>query len=442
MNIVVEKQPKCLASLRVEIPADKVSGERARIVAGFSRQAKIPGFRPGKAPTKVIEKKYEKEISDELRDRLMQEGCDEALKQESLKVLNFGVPENTEFLADGGFTFSTTLILSPEIQMPEYKGVRVKVPSATVPDEDIVAQLNNLRERFAEYEDIEGRSALAEDFVVIDYTATTGGQSLDEFLGKPSGYLGRRDGFWLRLNEESFLPGFALQLEGLNVSETRLVTVTLAEDFPINELKGREIVFNVTIKELKSAKLPELDDEFANKLAPDKTMEEIKDIIRQNMELERRNKIDEMKLTQIVEHFNTLIDFEIPEELLAVETQNQADAMVNRGIQSGMSEEDVAAQQSEIFAVAGSQALSNVKSNFILQEIAIAEKLQVSDQELIEHLFTVAQSRKVAPKKFISDLQRSGRLPGIRNSMLAGKAIDFVVEHATVEESTETIINE
>ena len=74
MNIVVEKQPKCLASLRVEIPADKVSGERARIVAGYSRQAKIPGFRPGKAPAKVIEKKYEKEISEELRDRLMQEG--------------------------------------------------------------------------------------------------------------------------------------------------------------------------------------------------------------------------------------------------------------------------------------------------------------------------------------------------------------------------------
>ncbi|OYU99030.1 MAG: hypothetical protein CFE26_26515, partial [Verrucomicrobiales bacterium VVV1] len=126
----------------------------------------------------------------------------------------------------------------------------------------------------------------------------------------------------------------------------------------------------------------------------------------------------------------------------AAETQNQADAMVNRGIKAGMSEEEVAAQQSEIFEAAGSQALSNVKTNFILQEIAIAEKLRISDQELVQHLMTIAQSRKVAPKKFIKDLQRSGRLPSIRNSMLVGKAIDFVVEHATVEETTETTIDE
>lgn len=442
MNIVVEKQPKCLASLRVEIPADKVSGERARIVAGYSRQAKIPGFRPGKAPAKIVEKRYEKEISEELRDRLMQEGCDEALKQESLKVLDFGVPSSTEFLADGGFTFSTTLLLAPEIQLPEYKGVSVKVPPTAVPDEDIVAQLNTLRERFADFEAIEGRAAQAEDFAVIDYTSTTEGKPLDEFLGKPAGYLGGRDGFWVRLNEESFLPGFAVQLEGQNVGETRDVTVTIGDDFPLSDLRGKEVVFNVTLKELKSAKLPELDDELAAKLAPGKTMEEIKDIIRQNMEIERRRKIDDMKVNQIVAHFNSLVDFEIPEELLAAETQNQADAMVNRGIKAGMSEEEVAAQQSEIFEAAGSQALSNVKTNFILQEIAIAEKLRVSDQELVQHLMTVAQSRKVAPKKFIKDLQRSGRLPSIRNSMLVGKAIDFVVEHATVEETTEATINE
>ncbi|OYV07163.1 MAG: trigger factor, partial [Verrucomicrobiales bacterium VVV1] len=315
MNIVVEKQPKCLASLRVEIPADKVSGERARIVAGYSRQAKIPGFRQGKAPAKVVEKKYEKEITEELRDRLMQDGCDEALKQESLKVLDFGVPSSTEFLADGGFTFSTTLLLAPEIQLPEYKGVSVKVPPTAVPDEDIVAQLNTLRERFADFEVIEGRAAQAEDFAVIAYTSTTEGKPLDEFLGKPAGYLGGRDGFWVRLNEESFLPGFAVQLEGLNVGETRDVTVTIGDDFPLSDLRGKEVVFNVTIKELKSAKLPELDDELAAKLAPGKTMEEIKDIIRQNMEIERRRKIDDMKVNQIVEHFNSLVDFEIPEEL-------------------------------------------------------------------------------------------------------------------------------
>ncbi|WP_338286720.1 trigger factor [Luteolibacter sp. LG18] len=439
MNIVVEKQPKCVATLRVEIPAEQVSGERERIVAGYTKQAKLPGFRPGKAPRKVIEKRYEKEISEELRDRLMQEGCDEALRKESLKVLDFGVPESTEFTADGGFSFSTRILLAPEITLPEYKGIPVKVPAVAVPDEELNKQLDGLRERFADFNTLEGRALQTGDFAVIDYTSTTEGKPLEEFLGKPAGYIGGREGFWVRINDDSFLPGFAAQLVGLNAGDSKEVTVTIPADFPLSDLREKEVVFAVTVKELKEAVLPELDDELAAKLAPGKTLEEIKTIIRDNMERERRRQIDDLKVNQIVEHFNTQVEFDVPEELLAQETQNQADAMVRQGIQSGLSQEEVEAQQTEIFANAGSQAKSNIKTNFILQEIARAENISVSDQELVNHLVAIANSRKQAPKKFIRDLQRSGRLPGVRNSMLVGKAIDFVVENAKVEETSEPL---
>ena len=439
MNIVVEKQPKCVATLRVEIPAEKVSGERDRIVAGYTRQAKIPGFRPGKAPRKVIEKRYEKEIDEQLRDTLMQEGCDEALRQESLKVLDFGVPDSTEFTPDGGFSFSTKMLLAPEITLPEYKGIGVKVPAAAVPDEELDKQLNGLRERFADFETIEGRAAETGDFAVIDYTGTVEGKPIEEAIGKPAGYIAGRENFWVRLDEGSFLPGFAAQLVGLSVGEARNVTVSIPDDFPLSDLRGKDVDFAVTLKELKAAKLPDLDDELAAKLAPGKTMEEIKTIIRENMENQRRRQIDDLKVNQIVEHFNAQVEFDVPDELLNQETQNQADAMVQRGIQSGMTEEEVAAQQTEIFENAGSQAKTNIKTNFILQEIARAENLSVSDQELVQHLVAIAQSRKVAPKKMIKDLQRANRLPGIRNSMLVGKAIDFVVSHANVEETNEAL---
>lgn len=436
MNIVVEKQPKCVATLRVEIPAEKVSGERERIVAGYANQARIPGFRPGKAPLKVVEKRYQKEIGEELRDRLLQEGCDEALRKEDLKVLDFGVPESAEFLPDGGFSFSTTLLLAPDFQLPEYKGVEVKVPSTEVPDAELDKQIQGLRERFADFKDIEGRAAKSGDFAVIDFTSTLDGKPVEEALGKSAGFLGGREGFWVRLEEESFMPGFAVQLEGQNPGETREVKVTVPEDFPLSDARGKEISFQVTLKELKEADLPELDDEFAGKLAPGKTLEEIKDIIRTNLAGERKRRIDDMKVNQIVEHFSK-VDLELPDAILQAETQNQADAMVQRGARSGLSPEDLAAQQSDIFAAAGDQAVSNLKTNFILQEIARAEGLAVNDQELVQHLITIAQGRKVQPKKFIRDLQRAGRLPAIRNSMLVGKAIDFVVEHAKVEETNE-----
>lgn len=442
MNIVVEKQPKCVATLRVEIPADKVSGQREKIVKGYASQARVPGFRPGKAPRAVVEKRFQKEITEELNGVLINEAYDEALKQESLNVLDFGVPEDVTTQPDGSVTFVSKLTLAPEVTLPEYKGVAVTIPPLAVPDEEVDAQLTALQERFADFKDIEGRAAAMGDFGVIDYTSTVEGKPTDEFIGKSASYLSGRDGFWVRLDEKAFLPGFAAQLVGLNVGDSKEVAVTLPEDFPVADLRNKELVFQVTLKELKEAQLPALDDELANKLAPGKTMEDIKDIIRENMAGERRRKIDDMKVNQIVAHFNAQVDFELPEELVNQETQNQANAMVQRGVQSGMSEDEITSQQDEIFASAGHQALSNLRTNFILQEIARAEKITVSDQELVNHLVQIATARKVAPKKFIKDMQRAGRIQNIRSSMAIGKTIDFLVEHANVTESADTTIDE
>jgi trigger factor len=442
MNIVVEKQPKCVATLRVEIPAEKVQGQRDQIVRGYASKARVPGFRPGKAPRAIIEKRFEKEITEELNDRLFNEAFDEALKQEDLKVLDFGIPEGLTTSPDGALSFTSKLTLAPEVQLPEYKGVTVTVPPLAVPDEDVQAQLTALQERFADFKDIEGRPAAMEDFAVIDYSSTVEGKPTEEFIGKPAGYLSGREGFWVRLDEKAFLPGFAAQLVGMNVGDSKEITITLPEDFPVADLQNREMVFTTAIKELKEAILPELNDELAGRLAPGKTMTELTDIVRENMQAERKRKIDDMKVNQIVAHFNNQVDFELPEELITQETQSQADAMVQRGVQSGMTEDEIQSQQAEIFASAGHQAVTNLRTNFILQEIARIEKITVTDAELVNHLARIAQSRKLAPKKFIKDMQRAGRLPSIRSSIGIGKAIDFLVEHAEVIESAEAALTE
>jgi trigger factor len=437
MNITVEKQPNCIATLRVEVPSDTVKTERAKIVSGYAAQARIPGFRPGKAPKNVIEKKFQSAIVEELDDLLVRRAYDEALRQEALKVLNFGIPQNLHHNDDGTLTFNAVLTLAPDVQLPDYKGITVKAPSGEVTDAEIDTQLQGLQERFADYSDIEGRSAQPGDLAVIDFTSTLDGQPLEEALGKSAGYLAGREGFWLKLDENSFLPGFAAQVEGLNSGDSKDIALTIPEDFPLSDLRGKEVVFQVALKGLKEVVLPELTDEFAAKVTGGKTLEELRSLAKQQIETEKRRQIDDYKVNQIVEHFNSLVDFELPEDLLRHETQGQADALVERGVKSGMSEDEIAAQQAEIFATAGDQARTNLKTNFILQEIARTEGISVSDQELVNHLAMIAQSRKQAPKKFIKDLQRGGRLPGIRNSMLVGKAIDFVLEHATVEETAD-----
>lgn len=439
MNIVVEKQPKCVATIRVEIPADTVSGERNQIVRGYSSKARIPGYRPGKAPRSLIEKRFEKEITGELHENLINAAYKQTIQQESLKVLDFGVPENVEEHGDGTITFESRLMLAPEVQLPDYKGITVKIPPLAVPAEELDAQLDGLRQQFADFEDIEGRAAEMGDMAVIDYTSTVDGQPTDEFLGKSAGYISGRDGFWVKLDEKAFLPGFPEQLVGMAGGDSREIKLILPEDFAVAELAGKEITFHTTLSSLKSMLLPELDDALAQRLAPGKTMEEIRDIIRGNMENERRRKIDDMRVSQIVAYLNEQVDFELPDELIIQETQNQADSMVEQGIRSGMTEGDIAAQQAEIFASAGNAAATSLRANFVLQEIGRAEKITVSDNELVNHLANIATSRKIAVKKFIRDLQRADRLQSIRQSMTVGKVIDFLLEHATVEETTAAI---
>ncbi|MFZ9940676.1 MAG: trigger factor [Luteolibacter sp.] len=442
MKILVEKQPNCTATLRVEIPADKVQNERQKVAQSLASKAKVPGFRPGKAPRAVIEKRFNKEIEAESRETLINSALDEAIKQEDLKVLDFGRVEDLSNAADGGLSFSTRLTLAPEVKLPDYKGIKVTVPSAELPDEDLQGQLETLRERFADFNDVEGRAAEMGDFAVINYTSTIDGKPSGEVLGKSLGYLEGREGFWVRIDEKTFLPGFAAQLVGMKPGEQCDITVTLPEDFPVADLRNRQMTFATTLGELKQSILPELNDELAERLAPGKTLAEITEIIRTNMAQERKRRIDDMKVNQIVAHFTNQADFELPEDLVAQETQNQADAMVRRGVQSGVSEEQIQSQQDDIFANAKQQAVSNLRANFILQEIARAEKILVNDQELVGHLIQLAAARKVAPKKFIADMRRSGRISSIRSSMIIGKAIDFLVEHADVVESAEATLAE
>jgi len=437
MNITVEKQANCKATLKVEIPADKVNGQRQSIVSNYAGKARVPGFRPGKAPLSVIEKRYQKQIDDELNENLFHLAVDEAIKKNSLKVLDFGAPEDLLTSPDGGMAFTTLLTIAPEVTLPEYKGIEVKIPSEDVPAEDLEAQLKQLQERFADFEDIAGRGAEMGDFAVIDYTSTVDGKPTEEFLGKSAGYIAGREGFWLKLDEKAFLPGFAAEVVGMKPGDSKDITVTIPDDFPVADLVGKEVVFATALKELKTSILPELNDEFADKLAPGKTFAEIKEMILENMQEERKRKIQDAKVNQIIAHFTSKANFELPDELVQQETQSQADAMVRRGMQVGMDEETIASQEAEIFASATNQAINNLRTNFILQEIAATEKLVVTDGELVSHLSQMAAQRKMAPKKFIKDLQRSGRIPSVRNSLLISKAIDFVVSEAKVEVSEE-----
>ncbi|MFU8893598.1 MAG: trigger factor [Luteolibacter sp.] len=436
MNIVVEKQPKCVAILRAEIPAETVTERRDKIVNRYASKARIPGFRPGKAPKAVVAKKFGSEVQEELAEILFSEACQKGMEQEDLKVIQFGAPVDMR-ITETGCTFETTLTLAPDFKLPEYKGVSITIPKQPDIEAELEKALEELRQRQADFQNVDGRAAKEGDFLVCDYSSTLDGKPTSEAVGKDVGYLTGRENFWIKVDEASFLPGFATQVTGIQVGETREFPLTLPEDFPISDLSGKELQFKVEAREIKEAVLPELNDELAAKVLPGQSLEQLKDLIRENIRNEQERRSSDMKVNKIVEALLASTSFEVPEALVRQETQSQADSMVDRGIQQGLSNEEIAAHQAEIFNQATARAESNLRSNFILQEIARAESLVVADNELLNHLAQIAMSRKEQPKKLIKQLANEGRIEGIRRSMLIGKAIDFLLEHANVSEADE-----
>ena len=435
MNIRLEKKEKCLATLSIEVPAETVADERAKVLKAFVTQARIPGFRPGKAPKAVIEKAHGEDISREVESRLIQNSFQEALKEnEDLKVLNVKNPENVTHQPDGSFSFDAELITSPEFSLPEYKGLAIDVPKVDVTDKIVDENLEQLRQRFADYEDIEGRAAEKGDLAVVDYTATIDGKPLDEVGGEQAKPLASNEGYWIRIDEEAFFPGFTDGLIGLKPNEDKEITVTLPDDFPIEAIRGMDAVFAVTVTGLKSEKLPELDDDFANQIEQGKSLDDIKALIRDDLEMRQKRQLEEIKINSVLAKLNELVDFDVPEDFLQSETQGQADAMVKEGIEAGMSEEEVQERQEGLFEEAQVRAKNSLKTNFLLTEIAETEGLKVENSDMLQRVTMMAKQAKKPVKGYMKELQKSGQLGNIRQNMLFSKAIDFLVEHANVTE--------
>jgi len=435
MNISLDQKENCLATLRVEVPAEKVTEERNKVLKAFVTQARIPGFRPGKAPKSVIEKAHGSDITSEVESRLIQNSFQEALQQnKEVTVLDVKTPENVTHQADGSFTFEAQVITSPEFDLPEYKGLEIEVPKTEVTDELVEDNLKQLRQRFADYEDIEGRAAEEGDLAVIDYTATIDGKPLDEVGGERAKPLASNEGYWIRIEDEAFFPGFTDALVGCKANDEKEITITLPDDFPIEEIRGMEAVFDVTVTGLKREKLPELDDDFANQIETGKSLDEIKALITDDLEMRMKRQLEEMKINNVLAKLGEAVDFDVPEEFLQSETQSQADAMVREGMERGMSEEEVTSNQEGLFQEAQVRAKNSLKTNFLLTAIAEKEELKVENSELMQRVTVMAKQAKKPVKAFMKEFQKNGQLGNLRQNMLFSKAIDFLVDHATVTE--------
>ncbi len=430
MDITIEKQADCTATLKATVPADAVATLKDQIASSYTSHAKIPGFRPGKAPKSVILKRYEAAIEEELVNSLSEQVCDEALTQNpDLKVLDFGKAE-TATTDNGEFTYSSTLTIVPDFELPEYMGIEVSVASDDVTDADVEDALNQFAQQNAKFETVD-RAAAMGDVTVIDFKTTVEGQPTADALGKPVGFLEGREGHWVFMEEDSFMPGLSEGLVGSKAGDTKDITITVPENFPFADLIGKELVFHVSVKEIREKQVPAIDDELFATALPGKTMDEIKDIVRENLKQQKENANNEAKADQISEKLADAIDFELPEALVERESYNVLQRKLYAAMQAGEKEFDGIVDK--LREEAKTETRRNLRVYFMLQEVARRENISVTDHEMSNAIMRLAQQEKATNlKSFVKKLQKEGRIPGIRLSLITSKVLDLLVKNAKV----------
>jgi trigger factor len=442
MKVAVEKQPGSVSTLQIELPAEEVTKEWDAIASSFARFAKIPGYRPGKAPRAVIDKRFRKEIQDELTKKLVSRSYHEAVEQEQLRVASLTNIEDIQFGEDKSMRFRATVVTAPEFDLPDCKNIPVQLPDTKVSDAEVEAAIERLRDQSADFVDVPGRALQMGDFAVLDFQGSIENRPISEIAPQASKNLHGSQKFWLHVATENFLPKFCEQLIGLRPGETRLVIVNFPDEFPVKELAGKKADYAVTLREIKEKVLPAIDDALAAKLAPGKTLTELRQLIEHDLEHAKEHDAERAKEAQIVKYLHEQIQFGLPQALLQNETRRALAELVQRNRERGVTDEMLKEKEKELIDAAAGMAAHRLKTNFILHRIAELERIQITKDDLDLRVRQEAARYDISPEKMRKELQQRNALDDVSEQLLLGKTLDFLKANVSVGLTKEAPVKE
>ena len=442
MKVEVEKQPGFVSKLQIELAPEEVAKEWDAIANSFARFAKIPGYRPGKAPRAVIDKRFRKEIQEELTKKLVSKSYREAIEQEQLRVASLTNIEDVQFGEDKSMRFRATVVTAPEFDLPDYKNIAVQLTETKVSTAEVDEALERLRDQSADFVDVPGRGLQMGDFAVLDFEGSVDNKPIGEIAPQASKNLQGGKKFWLHLEADNFLPKFCEQLIGQKPDETRLVIIHFPEDFPVKELAGKKADYAVTVREIKEKILPAVDDAFAAKLVPGKSLPDLRQIIEHDIEHAKEHDAERAKESQIVKYLHEQIHFELPPALLQNETRRALAELVQRNRERGVTDEMLKEKEKELIEGAAGLAANRLKTNFILHRIAEQEKIQVAKEDMDLRIRQEAARYDISPDKMRKELQQKDALDDIAEQILLGKTLDFLKANVSVEPAQENTVKE
>ncbi len=432
MNVVVEDAGTCRKKLSVEWPAERVQSEYDSMLAEFCKMAKIKGFRPGKAPVKVVEKRYAKDILEEVRERLVPAGYQQAVKERNLQVVQVLDLEDVTLEIGKPMTFTVSIEVAPEFDLPKYKGIPLERKKETVADEKVDETILSIREQFASFDEVEGRPVQKGDLVQIDYEGVCDGQPIED-MGEATKGLGARKDFWVRADENAFLPEFADGLAGMNIGEKKQIFVEFDAEFSVQELAGKKATYFVDVKGVREKKLPGVDEAFLKRIGVEDE-ETLRARIREDLERAAKQRETGQLRNALIEHLLKSVDMEVPPSAVSRETQQIIQDIVRENTSRGAKQEQLIEKKEEIMDVAARNAMDRVKAQFLLDRIAEEEGIEVNPQQLREHVDRMAGGYGMTPDALRAELKKKDAMDNVKEELRRNLTVDFLLEQAAIKE--------
>ena len=413
----------CRRELELEIPAAEVQKAVERVAKEFARVARIPGFRPGKAPVTLIRRRFADDIKGEVLQSLVPEQIDKAVKEQNLAPITQPQVDKVDFAENGPLKFRAIFEVLPEVELGAYKDLEVEVDAAPVTDADVDKAIEEVRERAATFVPAEGRALADGDYAQIKLTGTPAGG------GEPL----RADSVLCHLGGEETLPAFTENLRGAQAGETRRFEVQYPAEYPDAKLAGKGYSYSAEVLGIQEKKLPELNDDFAKQVSEAPTIEELRGKVRQGLEAESEMRQTAAVREQLLRKLTEAHDFPVPEALV----QNQMDARLERAVRSlaaqGVDPRGVKMDWAALRQRQRERAVEDVKAELLLDGIATAENIEVSEEDSEREIARLAERSGESAAAVRASLTKQGALDRMKSKLRSDKTLDWLRSNARVK---------
>ena len=410
----------------VEVTVDGDTFRKA-IDKVFKKEVKkitIPGFRKGKAPRTMIERMYGKEVFyDDAMQDCYPEALDSAAREAGLKIVSVTSLEALD-ASEEGFTFKAELIVEPEIEIDDYKGLKIEKMSTEVTDEMIDHELDHVRERNSRMITVDDRPAQNGDTVVIDFEGFCDGVAFEG---------GKAENYNLELGSGNFIPGFEDQVVGHSTDEEFTIDVKFPEEYQSEALAGKDAQFKIKLHEIKVKELPEVDDDFVKDVSEKDTVAEYREELREQIAHRLEHEAEHDTEDKIVNALLERIKGEIPVQMFNSEAQNMLREMDMRLRSQGMDLDTymkyTGMNADSILEMYKPEAERRVKMRLALEKIAKLEDTKPSEEEIEAEYNRMAEAYQMDADKVKEMIPAES----ISEDLSVQKAMDFVKENAEIK---------